>query len=416
MARTCRVRESFVVPRLLTFAFVSLGITSDCQGFAPPTSFSSYNYCSNPPPPSMIPFVRGHNTAKTCHSVLPAAVASLLAGSVAGALGVGVAYPLDTIKTKAQVLAARASSPTNSIIFDDINDDDDEEHDDDDDDDDDDPSIPAWFDWNADGTATIGKSIIPVPGAHASMWQVANYIYHTSGGVTGFFGGVQSSMMGQAIIKAVVFAVNAAVLEYAAAHHLFGDGKAYQLLAAAALAGFVTSFLAAPVDRIKVLMQCSNHECYNGDERACMDAVLLQEGWQGLLTRGLGCTMIREIPAYSLYFGVYGGLQTYGGDLTAFLGPTWAPALYGAAAGCACWLPIYPIDVVRTVALNTEGKEGDRSPWEVAIELYKASGWQAFYDGLGARLLRQAVNHGVTFSVYEVLMRIALYEAPDVFA
>eukprot|EP00977_Amphora_coffeiformis_P020498 scaffold8306_cov171-Amphora_coffeaeformis.AAC.15 len=400
MVRTCSVRDSFAVPRLLAFAFVSLATTSRCQGFAPASSHSSSSA------QSAVSFVvRSQNAPKTRHAVLPAAVASLLAGSVAGALGVGAAYPLDTIKTKAQVLAAKASSP--KTMFDDMDDEDEE----------DDPSTPNWFDWNADGTATMSKPInIPVPGAHASMWQVANYIYHTSGGVPGFFGGVQSTMMGQAIIKAVVFAVNAAVLEYATTHHLFGDTKAYQLLAAAALAGFVTSFLAAPVDRIKVLMQCSNHECYNGDEKACMDAVLLQEGWQGLLTRGLGCTMIREIPAYSLYFGVYGGLQAFGGDLTTFLGPTWAPALYGATAGCACWLPIYPIDVIRTVALNTEGKEGDKSAWEVAVELYQASGWEAFYDGLGARLLRQAVNHGVTFSVYEVLMRIALYEKPDVFA
>ena len=134
--------------------------------------------------------------------------------------------------------------------------------------------------------------------------------------------------------------------------------------------------------------------------------------------------MLREIPAYSLYFGVYGGLQAYCGGLTAFLGPTMAAALYGATAGCACWLPIYPIDVIRTAALNTEGDNMDddsssskKSAWELAVDLYETAGWEAFYDGLGARLARQAVNHAVTFSVYEMLMRAAttLQHQPDVF-
>jgi len=278
----------------------------------------------------------------------------------------------------------------------------------------------------ANGGAATAK-LVQVPTAGASMMEVATYIYHT-GGIPGFFAGVQTSMMGQALIKAVVFAVNAAVLQYAQEHHLFGDSTAYQLLSAAAMAGFVTSFLAAPVDRIKVLMQCSDHECYHGNEKECANAVLKQEGLKGFLTRGLGCTMIREIPAYSLYFGVYGGLQAYCSDWTAILGPTLSPALYGAAAGMACWLPIYPIDVIRTVALNTEGDDKDsaddeanttttnKSPWEIAVDLYESAGWEAFYDGLGARLLRQAVNHAVTFSVYEVLLKVALFEQKDVFA
>lgn len=357
------------------------------------------------PPPT----TRGPAAAsRTSLHVIPAAAASLLAGSIAGALGVGVAYPLDTIKTKSQILAVSQTEMTTKtaaavLELKTL---------------DDDPetlsttTTPPLVDF---GDLTLALAI-PVPTAGASMIQVARYIYGTSG-IPGFYAGVSTSMMGQGIIKAVVFAVNAAVLQYSQEHHLFGDDVALQLLSAAALAGFVTSFLAAPVDRIKVLMQCADHECYRGDESQCMNAVLEQEGWKGLLGRGLGCTMLREIPAYSLYFGVYGGLQAYCTDLSAFLGPTLTPALYGAAAGMACWLPIYPIDVIRTVALNTEGNDANsKSPWEMTVELYQTAGLEAFYDGLGARLLRQAVNHAVTFSVYEILMKAALFPQADGFA
>ena len=425
------------------------------------------------PARSAMPLSKHSTTTTSLNMIIPTAVASLVAGSVAGALGVGVAYPLDTVKTRSQILAVSQSELTTdtaaasleqiklekaasvSVALEET-------------------APTKLVDFGMDETmvmgvettttpgemmplaaaattttttpqqqklvdferrpsqvlqsdGTLAVAAIPIPGAHATMTEVAKYIYATSG-VTGFFGGVQTSMLGQGIIKAVVFAVNAAVLQYSQQHHLWGDDTALQLLSAAALAGFVTSFLAAPVDRIKVLMQCSDHECYHGDETECVDAVLQQEGWKGFLTRGLGCTMLREIPAYSLYFGVYGGLQAYCGDLTAVLGPTLAAALYGATAGCACWLPIYPIDVIRTVALNTEGDDSDsvdidgnviskKSSWELAVDLYETAGWEAFYDGLGARMARQAVNHAVTFSVYEMLMQTAvtLQQQPDVF-
>jgi hypothetical protein len=47
--------------------------------------------------------------------LLDPATASILAGFIAGAAGVGVAFPLDTLKTKSQVLgAAQASSDSNT--------------------------------------------------------------------------------------------------------------------------------------------------------------------------------------------------------------------------------------------------------------------------------------------------------------
>merc|ERR1711982_140190 len=45
-------------------------------------------------------------TATCNNNLLPPAVASVLAGSIAGAVGVGVAFPLDKLKTKSQVLSS----------------------------------------------------------------------------------------------------------------------------------------------------------------------------------------------------------------------------------------------------------------------------------------------------------------------
>lgn len=304
-------------------------------------------------------------------NVLPCPLPALFAGSIAGAVGVGVAFPLDTVKTRAQVMATERKPSQDFIVVD-----------------------------PASGT----MSLPPPQPVGNSMAEVADYILKTEG-VGGFFGGVQTSMVGQAIIKAVVFAVNAYMLEYLQTVNMFDGNTHLQLLYAAATAGFITSFLAAPVDRIKVLMQAGG-STYEGREDQAFQAVLKTEGWKGLLGRGLFCTMLREVPAYSLYFGVYGALMNWSA-MADQLGPA-APMLFGATAGCACWLPIYPIDVVKTFIQNTEGGDKDHghdmSLIQVASELHQDHGIGVFWDGLAPRLLRQAVNHATTFALYEALL------------
>jgi solute carrier family 25 carnitine/acylcarnitine transporter 20/29 len=305
-------------------------------------------------------------------SALPCPLPALFAGSIAGAVGVGVAYPLDTLKTRTQVMSTGRKQTTDFLV--------------------------------GDSSSPVGALALPNPPLGNNMAEVADYILQTEG-VDGFFAGVQTSMIGQAIIKAVVFAANAYMVELLQGNGAFDGNTNLQLLFAAASAGFIASFLAAPVDRIKVLMQAGG-STYQGRDDQAFQAVLKTEGWKGLLGRGLFCTMLREIPAYSLYFGVYGTLINWNQG-TENLGP-WAPLLFGATAGCACWLPIYPIDVVKTFIQNTEGNGPDQanetSIIQVATELYQIHGFGVFWDGLAPRLLRQAVNHATTFALYERLL------------
>jgi hypothetical protein len=53
------------------------------------------------------------------NALIDPSVISLAAGSIAGAIGVGVAYPLDTIKTKVQAYAVK--SEINLKLFDIVN-------------------------------------------------------------------------------------------------------------------------------------------------------------------------------------------------------------------------------------------------------------------------------------------------------
>jgi solute carrier family 25 carnitine/acylcarnitine transporter 20/29 len=227
------------------------------------------------------------------------------------------------------------------------------------------------------------------------MWQTVNIVWQTEG-IKGFFGGVKGMMLGQSIIKALAFGVNAAALAWLQQH--FTDLPAtLLLLIAACLAGFVTSFVVAPIERIKVMMQAS--PAYR-NEWHCLNVILASEGWGGLFRRGLGPTLFREVPSYGLYFWSYGFLQTM---IWIDLG-AWSPLVFGAAAGMFAWLPVYPIDVVKTLMQNTAGDNEEESAWEVMREVYAQGGVGAFFDGITPKLIRAAVNHAITFTIYDMIM------------
>lgn len=278
--------------------------------------------------------------------MIPEAATSLIAGSIAGAVGVGTAFPLDTIKTKQQVEMEDRSR------------------------------IEYFVSPSGEVSVTRARD-------QSNLFTTIGEILQTQG-IRGFYGGVSTSMLGQALIKATAFSVNAAVLQHTADHNL---------IIAAGTAGFVTAFLSSPVDRVKVLMQTG---CFPS-EVACVQSILKHEGIQGLMATGLLPTIVREIPSYTLYFYLYESLMAsnlLAGDFGAI-----APAIAGALAGAACVVPVHPVDVVKTIVQHTS------TEWQtVCQDVYDGQGLAGFWEGLVPRMSRAAVNHAATFAIYDVLM------------
>ena len=78
------------------------------------------------------------------------------------------------------------------------------------------------------------------------------------------------------------------------------------------------------------------------------------------------------------------------------------PLLGGAAAGAASWVPVYPVDVVKTALQAETGPAADGgSALQVARSLYEKGGVAIFWDGLTPKLARAVVNHAATFLVFE---------------
>jgi len=138
---------------------------------------------------------------------------------------------------------------------------------------------------------------------------------------------------------------------------------------------------------------------YAGGPRACLRQILEEDGLRGLLGRGLGATLAREVPAYAFYFFAYESTSSL---LAGAVPDALVPLLGGAAAGCASWVPVYPVDVVKTSLQSETGEAaGGGSALAVARDLYREGGFWVFWDGLTPKLVRAVVNHAVTFAVFE---------------
>ena len=120
-----------------------------------------------------------------------------------------------------------------------------------------------------------------------------------------------------------------------------------------AIEGVIFSISVYPEkERVKVMMQAQENRSLYANEHECIRSILQSEGWYGFLTRGFGPTLAREVPSNAIYFVVYGLLmQTAVKDTLGIM----APMVCGAISGMACWIPVYPIDVVKTRMQNTKG-------------------------------------------------------------
>lgn len=255
------------------------------------------------------------------------------AGSLAGAVGVGVAYPLDTLKTKQQVMQ--------------------------------------------DGDV--------------SACETAKRVLKQEG-VSGFYPGVQSTMAGQAVIKAVAFA-----------SFSYAEQAGCGLLLSAALSGAINSFVVTPIERLKVVMQATEPEqaqdavgnVMGQSTWGTLVSLIDSDGAGGVLFRGLGLTVVRQVPCYAIYFWTSTVASQALADAGCNVGLS--SLVGGALAGGACWVPIYPVDVIKT---NIQVR-GTGTAVDAAVDLWQAGGIGAFWEGIGPKLARAMVNAAVTFYVYD---------------
>ena len=155
------------------------------------------------------------------------------------------------------------------------------------------------------------------------------------------------------------------------------------------------------MERVKCVMQAGESDAYESPLH-CVRMLLQADGLHGLMFRGLGATLLREIPAYAFYFVSYDLVKAWlldcGGVPAAMI-----PLLGGAVAGAMAWVPVYPIDVIKTNIQVRDGSHEEHHGFlQTARQLWEMGGMAAFWDGLTPKLARAVINHAVTFWVFDL--------------
>lgn len=181
-------------------------------------------------------------------------------------------------------------------------------------------------------------------------------------------------------------------------------------IAQTSAAGFLSAIpmtaITAPFERVKIILQVQGQKPrapgekpkYNGG----LDVVrqLYRDGGLRSVFRGSTATLARDGPGSAAYFAAYEyikrsmnpkdkvtGLPTGELSLTAI-------TCAGAAAGVAMWIPVFPVDTVKS---RLQTAEGNVTLAGVVRELYAKGGFKAFFPGFGPALTRAVPANAATF-------------------
>ena len=119
---------------------------------------------------------------------------------------------------------------------------------------------------------------------------------------------------------------------------------------------------------------------------------LYAEGGVRSVFRGSVATLARDGPGSAAYFAAYEYIKRALSPRDPATGrPTGELSL---AAGVAMWIPVFPVDTVKS---RLQTAEGNVSLGGVVRELYGKGGLKAFFPGFGPALTRAVPANAATF-------------------
>lgn len=234
-------------------------------------------------------------------------------------------------------------------------------------------------------------------------------------GLGAFYRGVAAPMTSYGVIKSITFGSYGNTLDYFRKSReskgtWTGKHTMFELFLAGCIGGFACTVVMAPNDRIKVQMQLAASEGKPfRNVLECGRYIVQTEGVfteRGLM-RGWASTAVRDVPGMSGYYVVYEAIKRawkpWGKDgqhsdmqnLTA-----------GGISGQISWLPVYPMDVIKS---RIQARAGSSNAYKgmvhAATHMLRTEGPFVFYKGFVPTLIQAFPLHGSVFMVYELWMR-----------
>ncbi|KAH8664005.1 mitochondrial carrier domain-containing protein [Xylariales sp. PMI_506] len=225
-------------------------------------------------------------------------------------------------------------------------------------------------------------------------------------GFRGLYSGVLPQLVGVAPEKAIKLTVNDLV------RNAFTDKKTgsiklgYEILAGGT-AGACQVVFTNPLEIVKIRLQVQGEvaKTAGGAEKRSAMWIVKNLGLRGLY-KGASACLLRDVPFSAIYFPTYSHLKKdfFGESQTKKLGILQLLTA-GAIAGMPAAYLTTPCDVIKT-RLQVEARKGDTNYTglrHAAQTIWKEEGFRAFFKGGPARIFRSSPQFGFTLAAYEVL-------------
>ncbi|KAH6895363.1 mitochondrial carrier domain-containing protein [Thelonectria olida] len=245
-------------------------------------------------------------------------------------------------------------------------------------------------------------------GVYSSAVDVVRKSIARDGLRRGLYAGVSAPLVGVTPMFAVSFwgydlgkQIVGSVSEVPAEGYTIG-----QISTAGFLSAIPMTAITAPFERIKVILQVQGQKQLAPGEKpkynGALDVVrqLYKEGGFRSVFRGSAATLARDGPGSAAYFAAYEYIKR---KLTPVDPTTGKPSgqlsltavtCAGAAAGVAMWIPVFPVDTVKS---RLQTAEGNVTLGGVIRDLYGKGGYRAFFPGFGPALARAVPANAATF-------------------
>ncbi|KAH3912278.1 hypothetical protein HBI56_005620 [Parastagonospora nodorum] len=227
-------------------------------------------------------------------------------------------------------------------------------------------------------------------------------------GFTGLYSGVLPQLVGVAPEKAIKLTVNDLV-RGKMTDKSTGQIRLPHEILAGGTAGACQVVFTNPLEIVKIRLQIQGEIAKNveGAPRRSAMWIVKNLGLVGLY-KGASACLLRDVPFSAIYFPSYSHLKKdfFGESPQKSLGVV-QMLTAGAIAGMPAAYLTTPCDVIKT-RLQVEARKGEVSYnglRHAAQTIYRQEGFKAFFKGGPARIMRSSPQFGFTLAGYEVLQR-----------
>jgi len=250
------------------------------------------------------------------------------------------------------------------------------------------------------------------PAEYRSLIQTAKKIFNSEGPLS-FYKGTLSPLCGISFCVAIQFSANEVAKNFFINRNYNNKSNnnpnslsVLQYIYSGIFAGFCNSFAISPVELFRIKMQVQSKDSaskYSGTGD-CAKKIFQSYGIRGVY-QGLCSTLLRECPAYAIYFGIYETLMQK--SLKNYKNKSEIPLFhimtYGAISGVFLWVGTFPFDVIKSrIQADSIDDRKYKSIMQTFNYIVKENGVAGLYKGLPPCLVRAPFINAATFLTFEI--------------